>query len=149
MPSRGHPVLLTQRVTLHATIAQDKPQRRLCEPSKSHLRQKSRSYDIAIAARRRLLKFRLHQFHYFYRKMSPECRPPPRFFPRTPPSQAMAVSRGSCLGRVLWRSHVPHPILGMPSHVHPYPHGLPANVATLPAPISCTYSRSKRAVRSC
>ena len=36
----------------------------------------------------------------------------------------------------------------MPSHVHPYPHGPPANVATLPAPINCTYSRSKRAVRS-
>ena len=36
----------------------------------------------------------------------------------------------------------------MPSHVHPYPHGPPANVATLPAPINCTYSRSKWAVQS-
>ena len=36
----------------------------------------------------------------------------------------------------------------MPSPVHPYRHGPPANVATLPAPINCTYSRSKRAVRS-
>ena len=33
-------------------------------------------------------------------------------------------------------------MLAMPSHVHPYPHGPPANVATLPAPINCTYSRS-------
>ena len=37
----------------------------------------------------------------------------------------------------------------MPSHVHPYPHGPPENVATLPAPINCTYSRSTCAVRSC
>ena len=37
----------------------------------------------------------------------------------------------------------------MPSHALPYPHGPPANVATLPAPINCTYSRSKWAVRSC
>ena len=48
--------------------------------------------------------------------MSPESRSPPRLFPRTPPSQAMAVSRGSCLGRVLWRPHMPHPMLAMPSH---------------------------------
>ena len=27
-------------------------------------------------------------------------------------------------------------MLAMPSHVHPYPHGPPANVATLPAPIT-------------
>ena len=31
----------------------------------------------------------------------------------------------------------------------PYPHDPPANVATLPAPINCTYCRSKCAVRSC
>ena len=34
----------------------------------------------------------------------------------------------------------------MPPHVHPYPRGPPANIATLPAPINCTYSRSKWAV---
>ena len=28
----------------------------------------------------------------------------------------MAVSRGSCRGRVLWRPHMPHPMLSMPSH---------------------------------
>jgi len=28
----------------------------------------------------------------------------------------MAVSRGSCRGRVLWRPHMPHPMLAMPSH---------------------------------
>ena len=33
----------------------------------------------------------------------------------------------------------------MPSHVHPYPHSPPGNVATLPAPINCTYSRSSGA----
>ena len=58
VPSRGQRVLLTQRTTFHESIAQGKPQSRRCEPSKSHLRGKSRSYDIAIAARRRLLKFR-------------------------------------------------------------------------------------------
>ena len=36
----------------------------------------------------------------------------------------------------------------MSSHIHPYPHGPPANVAAPPAPINCTYSRSKWAVRS-
>ena len=39
-----------------------------------------------------------------------------RLFPRTPPSQAIAVSRGSCRGRVLWRPHMPHPMRAMPSH---------------------------------
>ena len=38
-----------------------------------------------------------------------------RLFPRTPPSQAMGVSRG-CRGRVLWRPHMPHPMLAMPYH---------------------------------
>ena len=50
------------------------------------------------------------------RNISPESRSPPRLFPRTPPSQAMAVWRGSCCGRVLWRPHMPHPMLAMPSH---------------------------------
>ena len=58
VPSRGQRVLLTQIMNFHANILQGKPQSRRCEPSKSHLRAKSRSYDIAIAARRRLLKFR-------------------------------------------------------------------------------------------
>ena len=49
--------LLTQRMNFHANILQGKPQGRRCEPPKSHLRGKSRSYDIAIAARQRLLKF--------------------------------------------------------------------------------------------
>ena len=31
---------------------------------------------------------------------------------------------------------MPHPVLAMPSHVYPYRHGPPANVATLPAPIN-------------
>ena len=57
VPSRGQRVLLTQRMNYHANIVQGKPQRRRREPSKSHLRGKSTSYDIAIAARRRLQKF--------------------------------------------------------------------------------------------
>ena len=52
----------------------------------------------------------------FCRNISPESRSPPRLFPRSPPGQAMAVSRGSCRGRVLWRPHMPHPMLAMPSH---------------------------------
>ena len=51
VPSRGQRVLLTQRMNFHANIPQGKPQSRRCEPSKSHLRGNSRSYDIAIAAR--------------------------------------------------------------------------------------------------
>ena len=57
VPSRRQRVLLTQRMNFHANILQGKPQSRRCEPSKSHLRGKSRGYDIAIAARRRLLSF--------------------------------------------------------------------------------------------
>ena len=57
-----------------------------------------------------------HQFHEFTTNISPESRSPPRLFPRTPPDQAMAVSRGSCPGRVLWRPHMPHPMLSTPSH---------------------------------
>ena len=76
-----------------------------------------------------------------------ESRSPPRLFPRTPPSLAMAVSRGSCRGRVLWCTHMPHAMLATPSHAISctpiYPNGPPANVATLPAPINCTSSRSK------
>ena len=44
----------------------------------------------------------------------------PVFSPRTPPGQAMAVSRGSCRGRVRWRPHMPHPMLAMPSHAISY-----------------------------
>ena len=36
----------------------------------------------------------------------------------------------------------------IPSRVHSFSHGPPANVATLPARINCTYSHSKWAVRS-
>ena len=57
VPSRGQRVLLTQRMNFHANILQGQPQSRRCEPSKSHLRGNSTSYDIAIAARRLLLKF--------------------------------------------------------------------------------------------
>ena len=44
-----------------------------------------------------------HQFHEFATNISPESCSPPRLFPRTPPGRAMAVSRGSCHGGVLWR----------------------------------------------
>ena len=58
VPSRGQRMLLTKRMNFLANIPQGKPQSRRCEPFKSHLRGKpNRGYDIAIAARRRLLKF--------------------------------------------------------------------------------------------
>ena len=57
VPSRGQRVLLTQRMHFHANIPQGMPQSRRCERSKSHPRGNSRGYDIAIAVRRRLLKF--------------------------------------------------------------------------------------------
>ena len=67
-------------------------------------------------------------------------------------SLARLLIRPSCRGRVVWRPHMPHPMLATSmsshAHVHPYRHVLPANVAKLPAPINCTYSRSKWAVRS-
>ena len=57
VPSRGQRGLLTQRMNFHANIPQGMPQSRGCERSKSHPRGNSRGYDIAIAVRRRLLKF--------------------------------------------------------------------------------------------
>ena len=56
-PSRGQRVFLTQKMAFPANVPQGKPQSRRCKPSKSHLWGKSRSYDVAIAARQRLLKF--------------------------------------------------------------------------------------------
>ena len=38
-------------MNFHANLPQGKPRSRLCEPSKTHLRGKSRGYDIVIAAR--------------------------------------------------------------------------------------------------
>ena len=149
--SREQRALFAQRTTFHANIPQGKPQRRRCEPSKSHLRAKSRRYYIAIASRRRLLKFYDISSTFLaeiYRQslvrrpvfslVSLLVRPWPR---------RVTASAGEPFG-----AHVcPIPCSLchiMPSHVHPYPHGPPANVATLPAPINCTYSRSKWAVRS-
>ena len=66
-----------------------------------------------------------HQIYEFATNISPESRSPPRLFPRTPPGQAMAVSSGSCRGRVLWRPHMPRPMLSMPSHaIHVHTHTL-------------------------
>ena len=45
----------------------------------------------------------------------------------------MDVSRGSCFGRVLWRLHMPHPMLAMPSHVNPYPHGFSSKCCNTPS----------------
>ena len=47
------------------------------------------------------------------RSISPESRSQPRLSPRTPPSQAMVVSCGSCRGRIMWRPHMPHAVLAM------------------------------------
>ena len=50
------------------------------------------------------------------RKIWSGSRSQPRLFPRTPPSQAMAVLRDPRRGRALWRLHTPIPMLAMPSH---------------------------------
>ena len=74
--------------------------------------------------------FSEHRSSIFARYLSPQSRSPPEFFPREPPVQAMAVSRGSYRRRDLWRLHVLHRVL--PCHLI-LPHtlvGLPANVAT-------------------
>lgn len=76
---------------------------RQCQPSKWHPREGSRSSDIvALAARRGILEFLYMNVNSM---LLPEiCRqslgPPPRFVPREPPCQAMAISRGSSRGRV-------------------------------------------------
>ena len=79
---------------------------------------------------------------HFCQKYIARSRSPPRLFPRTPPSKAVAVSRGSCRGRVLWHPHMPHPHICpipcslchlMPSHAHPYPHGPPSKCRHTPS----------------
>ena len=62
----------------------------------------------------------------------PEPRPQPSILPREPPGQAMGVSRGSCLGRALRRSHMLLPASPKLSHVHPYGRGPPAYEVMLP-----------------
>ena len=78
------------------------------------------SYDIGVAAWRRLPKFRWTAVPQFdtnissESNISPESRSLPRLFPRTPPSQVMAVSCGSCRGKILRHPHnMPHPVLAM------------------------------------
>ena len=147
MPSRGQRVLLTQRMNFHANILQGKPQSRRCEPSKSHLRGKSRSYDIAIAARRRLLKFlctsgaRICQKYIARVSFAAPSFPSYASWSGHGRPYRVAPAAGESFG-----AHIcPIPCslcYFMPSHVHPYPHGPPANVATLPAPLNCTYSVS-------
>ena len=151
VPSRGQRVLWTQRMNFHANIPQGKPQSRRCEPSKSHLRGTSRSYDIAIAVRRRLLNFydiSSTNLSEIYRQ-SLVRRPVfslvrllvRRWTYRAAP--AAGESFGAHIG------HIPCSLCHlMTSYVHPYPHGPPANVATLPAPTNRTYSRSKWAIGS-
>ena len=79
--------------------------------------EKSRSYDIAVAARQRLLKF-----HHFSSTILPAIyrqslvRRPVFSLVRLLVRPWPAVSRGSCRGRVLWRPHMSHPMLSMPSH---------------------------------
>ena len=144
-------------MTFLANIAQGKPQSRRCKPSKSHVRGKSRSHDIAIAARRRPLKFR--NFYDISSTMLPEiCRQSlirrpafslVRLLVRPWPCR-VAPAAGESFGAHVFP--IPCSLCHiMPSHVHPYPHGPPANVATLPAPINQlrVFSRSKWAFRSC
>ena len=93
-----------------------------------------------------------HQCHDFARNISPESRSPPRLSPvrllvRPWPYRVAPAAGESCGAHIC---PIPCSLCYlMPSHVHPYPYGPQANVATLPAPIYCTYARSKWAVRSC
>ena len=61
---------------------------------------------------------------------------------------AWLLPRASPLAPTYAPSHARYAISCHLMYVHPFPHGPPANVATLPAPINCTYSSSKWAVRS-
>ena len=137
-----------KRTASYANISQGKPHRRRCNPSKRHHRDRYSSCDIALVARRRLLKFLRTWVPYFFQNnISPVPRSQPSILPREPAGQAMAVSRGSCRGRALRRPHALHPVSHKPPHVHPYPRGSPVYEATLPGPISCRTSRSTWAVR--
>ena len=86
VPSRGQRVVfLTRRRTKHANIAQGKPQAGASHPSGTLGKKTTvRSYDIAVAAPRRLPKFSKLQYHKFARNISPESRSPLRLFARAP-----------------------------------------------------------------
>ena len=104
VPSRGHRVLLTQRMTVHANTPQGKPRSRRCELSKSHLRGKSASYRHCGSTT--TPDIYMTSVPQFGRKCIDRVSFATPSFPRTPPSQAMAVSRGSCRGRVPRRPHM-------------------------------------------
>ena len=138
VPSRGQRMLLTQRTALHAMVPQGKSLAGdgASHPSR-HPRDECRSFDIAVVARRGLLKLlRTSRRHSFAGNYIGRASFATRSLPREPPGQAMAVSRGSCRGRALRRPLMLHPVSPMAPHVHQYPRGPPAYEATLPAPIN-------------
>ena len=74
---------------------------------------------------------------FFLQNVSPESRPPPRFFPRAPPGQAMAIACGCCRRRALWCLHVLHRVLPCHLILSPHPRGPLGKYPTLPAPGYC------------
>ena len=116
---------MTQRMNFHANIPQGKPQSRRCEPSKSHLRGKSRGYDIAIAARRRVLKFlltsvpRIRQKYIARVSFAAPSFSLVRLLVRPWPYR-VAPAAGESFGDHI--CPIPCSLCHlMPSHVHPYP----------------------------
>ena len=78
-----------------------------------------------------------HPSGTFARKISPESRSP-IFSPSEPTGQAMVFIASSYRRRDPWRLHMLHRVL--PCHLMlPHTHvGLPASIATLPAPITAS-----------
>ena len=148
VPSRGQRVVfLTRRRTKHANIAQGKPQAGASHPSGTLGKKTTvRSYDIAVAAPRRLPKFSKLQYHKFARNISPESRSPLRLFARAPHLSghgriAWLLPRASPVAPTYAPSRAGH-AMSMFTH-HPaedlhlkkkkkktYPRGPPATVAT-------------------
>ena len=89
VPSRGQQVLLTQRIA--------SPSRALRAGSASHPCDTLETNLVLISPSRLdedSWSLSEHQLGTFARNRSPESRPPPRFLPREPPGQAMAIVRG-------------------------------------------------------
>ena len=114
VPSRGQRVLLTQRTTLHANIRLASEQAVLANPRRAF----GKNLEVIISPSRLDDDSR---YFYISSTFSSEiyCQSLigradfsfVRLLVRTWPYRP-----GSFRGRVLWRSHIPHPMLAIPSH---------------------------------